>query len=143
MKRVINPHSGTEVKNFMLLLIRIAVGALLLTHGHPKFMRLISGEPIQFASVLGMSMELSLTLAMFAEFICVILIMFGLFTRLAAIPIIINMIVIVLLIHWDDPFGKKELPLMYLASYVLIFFMGAGKYSLDYILHKRMATARA
>lgn len=142
MKRVFNPHSGMEVKNLILLAIRIAIGALLLTHGHPKFMRLISGEPIQFASVMGMSMELSLTLAMFAEFICAILVMFGLFTRLAAIPIIINMLVIVFLIHWDDPFGKKELPLMYLASYVLILFMGAGKYSLDYILHQRLAKAR-
>lgn len=143
MKRVLNPHSGTDVKDIMLLVVRLVIGALLITHGHPKFMKLISEEPVQFVSLFGMSMELSLTLAMFAEFICAILIMLGLFTRVAAIPIIINMLVIVFVVHSADPIGKKELPLLYLVSYIYIFFMGAGKYSLDYLLHKKLAKAKA
>ncbi len=45
--------------------------------------------------------------------------------------------------HADDPFGKKELPLLYLFSYSLLLLAGAGKYSVDGLLsQRRAATAK-
>ncbi len=72
-----------------------------------------------------------MSLAIFAEFFCSILLIFGAFTRLALIPLLINMLTALLIIHADDPFAKKELALMYLIPYLTLFFAGAGKYSVD------------
>lgn len=143
MKRILNPHAHTNVKEVMLLFIRVFVGVLLITHGYPKLIRLMSAEPVMFASIFGMSKELSLTLAMFAELICASLVILGLFTRVAAIPIIFTMLVIIFHVHWNDPFTKKELPLLYLTSYLYIFFVGAGRYSFDYLFHKKLKMKRA
>lgn len=142
MKRIFNPHSNGTTKDIVLLFVRVVIGLLLITHGYPKLVKLLSGEPIQFASIFGMSEQLSLTMAMFSEFICAILVMFGFATRLAAIPIVLSMLVVVFHVHADDPLGKKELPMLYLISYIYILFMGAGKYSIDYMLHRNLKPSR-
>ncbi len=76
-----------------LLLLRLGVGGLMLTHGIPKLMRLFGSDPIQFGDPIGIGVEASLTLAVFSEVICSVLIIIGLGTRLAAIPLIITMAV--------------------------------------------------
>ena len=88
-------------------------------------------------SFMGMSPAISLTLAMFAEFICAILVMVGFFTRIAALPIVITMCVVVFHVHAADPLSTKELPMLYLISYTFILFMGAGKHSIDTLLHRK------
>ncbi len=142
MKKLFQPHAGTNTKDIALLLLRLVIASLLITHGLPKFQRIFSGEPIQFASVMGMSQELSLFLAMFAEFVCSVFVLIGFATRLSTIPIIFTMAVIAFSIHGDDPIGKKELPLMYLTGFFGIFLLGAGRYSVDYLLHRRWIKAR-
>ena len=137
MKQIFNPYSGSSARDFAFLLLRIVVGLLLITHGYPKLQKLLSGNEIQFASVFGMSQKLSLAMAMFAEFFCAIFLLIGLFTRLAAIPIIITFLVIIFQIHGSDPLGKKELPIMYLISCITIFLCGPGKFSLDYLFYSK------
>ncbi len=56
--------------NVALLIARISIGGLMLTHGLPKLEHLLSGEPIQFTSVFGLNEMLSLALAIFAEVFC-------------------------------------------------------------------------
>src|SRR5690554_1358763 len=97
-----------------LLLLRVLAAAFVITHGYPKLMQLFSDEPVQFVDFLGLGPVVSLALSMFAEFICAIFIILGLFTRLAAIPLIINMSVAAFHAHADDPFAVKELSLLYL-----------------------------
>ncbi|MCC6253156.1 MAG: DoxX family protein [Bacteroidia bacterium] len=138
MKRLFNPDFNAYTANVMMLFLRVSVGLLLLNHGMPKLQKLLSDEPIQFAAVMGMSPSLSLTLAWFAEFVCAILIMIGLFTRLAALPIIITMLVIVFHIHSDKDFSDKELPLMYLITYIIILFKGPGKFSVDTFIYNKL-----
>jgi putative oxidoreductase len=55
---------------------------------------------------------------------------------LAVIPLIVTMLVAVFHIHASDPFTKQELGLFYLAGYVILFFTGSGKYSIDYIIQR-------
>lgn len=142
MNRIINPWANDTVRDFLLLFLRIAVGSLLLSHGYPKLVKLMSGQPVEFASVMGMSQQSSMALAMFAEFICAIMVMIGLFTRLAALPIIITMLVIVFHIHGEGTLSQKELPYMYLITYTFIFFSGAGKHSFDNIIYKLLNLKR-
>lgn len=120
-----------------LLILRITVVGFMLTHGYPKLMRLISGETESFSSIMGMGPELSLLLAVFAEFLCAVLIFFGLFTRLAAIPLMITMAVAAFHVHADDPFATKEKALLFLLIFTFLLITGGGRYSIDNILYNK------
>lgn len=119
--------------NITLLVLRVGIGLLMLGHGIPKLQMLISGD-IQFPGVMGMSPTLSLALAVFAEVVCSILLLVGLLTRYAAIPLIVTMLTAVLIIHGDDPFAKQELGILYLIVYLALFMLGSGKFSFDAVL---------
>lgn len=125
-----------------LLLLRIGLGAMMLTHGLPKLQRLFAEGPVQFAEVFGMSHGLSLGLAVFAEFLCSLFIIAGLLTRYAAIPLAVMMLVVVFVIHGADGFGKQELPLHYLMGYLILILSGGGKYAVDYLLRGKRRSSR-
>lgn len=116
--------------SIMILIGRLGFGGLMLTHGYPKLQKLITGD-WQFGDPLGLGVELSLITAVFSEFICALLIIFGLYTRLASIPLIITMATAAFVVHGADPLGQKEKALLYLVVFTGLLFSGAGKYSLD------------
>ncbi|MBF0597272.1 DoxX family protein [Faecalibacter rhinopitheci] len=122
--------------NLSLLLIRLSAGGFMLTHGWGKLIKLINGN-FEFGDPIGLGVEISLGLAVFAEIFCSLLIVFGFFTRLASIPLIITMLVAVFVVHLDHDFGKKELGLFYFINYLVLFLSGAGKFSMDYLLRKK------
>lgn len=134
MKKIIHVNDYSVITGLALLIARVGIGALMLTHGLPKLMMLLSGGPIQFPPVLGMSAEFSLALAVFAEVFCSILILVGFATRIATLPLIITMLVAVFIIHAADPVAVKEPALHYLLVYIVLLFAGSGKYSIDYLL---------
>lgn len=103
----------------------------MMSHGLPKLMKLLDGAPYKFADPLGLGVFTSLLLAVFAEVFCAALLAMGLFTRLASIPLIVIMAVAAFVVHGDDPFGKKEMALLYLLIYLFIFAKGGGKLSID------------
>lgn len=113
-----------------LLIFRAGLGIMMLTHGYPKFQRLINGE-FSFGDPLGLGVEASLILAVFAEFFCTILVTLGLFTRYAAIPIMFTMVVAWQVVHSDDSFGTQEKSALYFLCFLIILISGPGKYSLD------------
>jgi putative oxidoreductase len=47
------------------------------------------------------------------------------------------MFVAAFIAHGPDPFGKKELALLYLVIYILLLVAGSGKYSVDYYLSRK------
>ena len=108
MKTPFNKSLQLGNTDLALLFIRVSIALLMLTHGLPKLAKFFSDEPIAFASVFGMNQSLSLAFAIFAEVFCSVLILVGLGTRFASIPLIFTMAV-----------------------------AGGGKYSLDAILAKR------
>ncbi|MGB4397939.1 MAG: DoxX family protein [Daejeonella sp.] len=113
-----------------LLILRLFSGVAMLTHGYPKFQKVLEGN-MQFGDPLGLGTATSLHLAAFAEFICAILIILGFLTRFATIPLIITMAVAGIIVHAADDFGTKELSLVYLGIFLTLFFTGPGKYSID------------
>ena len=62
--------------------------------------------------VLGMGTTLSLGLAVFAEVVCSVLVLLGLGTRLAVIPLSITMLIVAFHVHMADPFAKQEMSLI-------------------------------
>lgn len=120
-----------------LLIVRVAVSAFMLTHGWPKLGRLMSGEEIKFADPFGLGPAFSLVLVVFAEVFCSILIILGLGTRLASIPLIITMSIAAFHAHANDPFGTKEKPLLFLLLYIILLVFGSGKYSVDRMISRK------
>ncbi len=124
--------------NIALLVLRFGAALMMLTHGIPKLMQFFSAEPIAFASVMGMSMGLSLALAVFAEVVCSVFIFLGMGTRLAAMPLIVTMLTAAFYIHANDPFSGKEMSLLYALIFIVLLITGGGKYSIDYLLSKQL-----
>lgn len=138
MKNTYSTNLNLRNVDLGLLIFRIGISVLMFTHGIPKLIQFFGNEEITFADPLGFGEVISFSFAVFAEFICSILILLGLGTRLAAIPLAITMGVAALIVLANDEFGIKELPLLYLTGYILLFLTGSGKYSLDwYFLSKK------
>ena len=125
------------LQNVFLLLVRVAVSFAMLSHGFPKLQMLLEGGDIQFYNFLGLNSTISLTLTIFAEFVCSIFIILGLFTRWATFFLIFTMAFAAFIYHSGDPFDKKELSILYLCVYLLLFVFQAGKFSIDSMIMKR------
>lgn len=142
MKKMFNVHDKSNVTGFALLVARAGIAALMLTHGLPKMIMLLSGVPVQFPPVMGMSAEASLALTVFAEVLCSVFLLIGFATRIAVIPLAFTMLVAVFLIHAGDPLSVKEPGLQYLLVYVVLLLGGSGKYSVDYLLQRKRLNTR-
>lgn len=134
MKRIFKIYPASDKIDIALLIGRIGIAALMLSHGIPKLQMMLAGDSAQFAAVFGMEPTLSLSLAIFAEVICSIFILFGLGTRLATLPLIFTMLIAAFHIHIADPFAVKELAIHYLLVYSMLLLMGSGIYSLDALI---------
>lgn len=118
------------IHNFGLLFFRVALSGMMLTHGVPKLLKLISGN-FEFANIFGLGAPLPLILAILAEVVFPLLIIVGYKTRLATLPIIITMATAAFMVHIDDPFSVKEKALLFLIGFISIALLGGGAYSVD------------
>ncbi|MCE2935445.1 MAG: DoxX family protein [Cyclobacteriaceae bacterium] len=118
-----------------VLLVRICC-ALMLLHGWSKFVH-FAEDSKEWPDPFHVGSTFSYSLTVFAELFCTIFLVFGLFTRMALVPLIILMLVIVFIIHGEDPFADREHALMYLLSYFALLITGPGKYSLDSLIQKK------
>lgn len=103
-------------------------------HGLPKVQLLLSGEELRFADPIGIGAVPSLILAAIAEFLCSILVAFGIWTRWASLILLITMIVAVFGFHASDPFSQKELPTLFMFGYLMLTLTGGGRFSLGSFL---------
>lgn len=134
IQKLFSPTSwSANATDWASLILRVTLGLLMLSHGIPKLMKLMNGT-MEFGDPIGIGVPASLTLTVFAEVVCSVLIIIGMWTRLALIPLMITMAVAVFIVHINDPLGTMELALMYLLSYCALFLLGSGKYSVDAIL---------
>jgi putative oxidoreductase len=113
-----------------LAVLRILPSAFLLSHGIPKLQKLLNGD-FEFADPIGIGATPSLFLAVIGEVICSILVIIGYKTRWATLPILILMAVAAFIVQGSDPFGIKELALLYLVCFAVIMLLGPGRYSID------------
>ena len=137
MKRIFNTAYSSLSFDLASLLLRLGFGILMIpNHGYAKLMS-FQEKKDQFMDFLGFGGPASMALAIFAEFFCSVLLVFGLFTRLATIPLIITTLVI-LSVHQWEVFGKHELVPAFLTAYLAILLLGPGKYSLDSFISSRL-----
>ncbi|MDH5397589.1 MAG: DoxX family protein [Cyclobacteriaceae bacterium] len=120
--------------DFGLFLLRVGLGGLIfLQHGLGKLTG-FADRADNFYNFMGLGSQVTLGLAVFAEFLCAIFLILGLMTRWALIPLICTMTVVVLMVYGGEPLAKKELPLLFLSGFITLFFTGPGKMSVDNVV---------
>jgi putative oxidoreductase len=116
------------------LFLRVILATLLLFHGVSKLVGGVSfiAGMLEKAGLPGMFGYL----VYIGEVIAPLLILFGIFTRAAALVVVINMIVALLLVHTSQFFTVNdtggwalELQGMYLGGAIVVALLGAGRYS--------------
>ncbi len=132
---IISNSEDKTMKNVALLLLRLLVGGLMFNHG---LIKLINFEMLSagFIDPLNIGSTMSLSLVIFAEVFCSFLIIIGLFSRLACLPIIFTMGIAAFVVHANDPFASKELALLFLGLFIVMFFAGPGRYAFDSLMAK-------
>ena len=128
-------NSSSTSTSLGLLVLRVSMGALMLVHGIPKLMGYDEMSQA-FLDPIGLGSQLTLILAIAAEVGCAVLLILGLGTRLAAIPLATTMLVAWFVVHIEDPWVKQELPALFLSGFVALILTGAGKFSLDALFSK-------
>ncbi len=119
--------------NLGLLVLRLWLGlSIARLHGWSKLIS-FSKMHAQFADPFGIGPGPSLALSVLAEFFCGLLLALGLFTRPAALILVINMSVAFFGAHHAVLTGghSGELAYLYLAGFFTLLVAGAGRYSLD------------
>jgi putative oxidoreductase len=135
MKKLFSTKYTDRSVTLAQLLLRLAFGGLMLVHGYSKLthfntMSHMLPDPFHLGATVTMS------LVVFAEFFCAAMIVLGLLTRFAAIPLIINMTVALHYAHHWRITADGELPALFLSGFLAILITGPGKLSVDRIIGK-------
>lgn len=121
-----------------LLVFRIAVTAeLMLAHGLKKIGVGVTNAEI-VPNPLHLPEAVNQLFAEAANLFFPILVMLGLFTRLAVLPTLAVTLTGYFVVHWNDSLIEKDMPFMYSLSFLLLLVFGAGKYSIDNFINKKL-----
>ena len=136
MKKILSINYSAVAFNFSMLFLRVVFGVLIIVkHGYVKMMN-FSTLQSQFYNFLGLGIKTSLMLSIFAEVFCALFIVLGLFTRLAAIPLVIVMLVAIFGVNTGKPLFESELAFLYVGAFLTILLCGPGRVSIDGMINK-------
>ena len=128
------------IQNIGFLFLRIFVGGtMLLAHGVPK---LLDPKPfIEALSSNGFPLpNIMAYLSISAEAIFPVFIILGVFTRVSAIIVAINMFVAVFVFHLNikgDPFANLEKAFLYMIVFTFIAIAGGGDWTLKRLFNNK------
>ena len=122
--------------SFLILAVRVFFGVLFFLHGVDKMMN-FNQLSLNYPSVFGLGSYMTLMLAVFCEFCCSLFLIAGLLERIILIPMIISMAVAYFDVH-DAILPEGELALIYMVVFFILFMVGPGRFSLDYMLDRRI-----
>ncbi len=128
-------HFRGKGVSLFILLLRLFFGVMFFIHGLDKMMH-FSELSETYPSVLGFGSYMTLMLSVFCEFCCSLFLIAGLLVRVMLLPMIVAMAVAFFDIH-DAMLPGGELALIYLIVFIILYFVGPGRYSLDYLVDKR------
>jgi putative oxidoreductase len=130
MKKLFSTKYSAGAFNAAMLLLRVGLGVMMIPNGYNKLVNFAKYKP-DFINFLGMGNTTSLALVVFAELFCAGLLILGLFTRLATIPLIITMLVAAIKAHHADFFGEGQHAALFALGFLVIFILGPGRISVD------------
>jgi putative oxidoreductase len=127
----INIIGENKTANLVLLGFRVLLSAeMIAVHGIKKIVNWDS-ELLHLPNPLGLDATLNLLVAAAANLVMPVLVMFGLCTRLAVLPMLSVTLMGYFVVHAHDSLAVRDMPFMYSLCELLLFFLGGGKYALD------------
>ena len=130
-----------------LAILRVVLGVTFILHGGQKlFVFGFAGVSGAFAQMGIPAPGLLGPFVAFVEFFGGIAILLGLLTRLAALGVAATMAVAILTVHLKNGFFAPmgvEFPLSLLGSAIALIITGAGDFSVDALIGKRLGTRAA
>lgn len=121
-----------------LLAFRIAVAAeLMLAHGLKKIGIGVADVEV-VPNPLCLPESLNQLFATTANLFFPVMVMLGLFTRLAVLPTLAVTLTGYFVVHWNDGLMEKDIPFMYSLAFLLLLSFGPGKYSIDNFINKKL-----
>ncbi len=131
--KLLNLNFIDRSPDIALLGLRVWLGlAMFWLHGSGKFINLINGTS-KFSDPLGIGQIPSLILVIFAEVVCALLLVAGVYTRFCALMLAITMGVAFFISHsakLSGP-GNGELAFIFLAGFVALVVAGGGRFGFD------------
>lgn len=117
-----------------LLLMRVGAGLLLLViHGLPKLWHWQT-ELTLIEDPLGLGAVLTLSFAVFAEVVCALMLILGIWARLACLPILAVLLVSVTLVHPEWSLAEGQFAWLMIVLFGGIAISGAGPYRVPFFL---------
>jgi putative oxidoreductase len=135
MKKLFSIGYSSSAFNIAFFILRVGGGILMIHHGYDKLVHFQQYSE-HFINFLGVGPSFSLALVIFAEFFCSIFLIIGLFSRLVAIPLVIDTIMIVVKGHKMDVLGDGEHGALFGLIFIAILLLGPGKISIDGMINK-------
>lgn len=134
MKKILSTKYNENTWACALLLIRLIVGFFMLLEGLHKMQNYADTKTFNYL----FGAPIDGILVIFAELFCSFLVMIGLFTRVALIPLIIVMCVAFFKVHHGELFAKENGvdAFRYLILYISLLLTGPGKWSIDRLIAK-------
>jgi putative oxidoreductase len=133
-------------KDITLTILRVALGVVMFPHGAQKALGLFGGYGFEgtmgwLTGQMGVPYFFAL-LAIAAEFLGSLGLIFGLFTRVAAFGIFSTMLVATVLVHLPNGFfadkGGYEFHILTFGLAIPLILKGAGSFSLDDVLAAKL-----
>lgn len=138
-----NPSGLTPGQGWGITVLRVVVGIVFLVHGGQKLFVFGFGGVANFLGQVGIPAPmLAAVVVTGVEFLGGLALLLGLFTRWAAIPLAINMLVAILTVHLKAGFflpNGYEFALTLLAANVALALLGSGEASVERVLERRRA----
>lgn len=118
------------------LVMRLALGAVMVAHGYQNLFRHLH-DHVRLVASLGVPAWLGY-MSSFAEFAGGLLVLVGLFTRAAAFALCVDLIVAIWKVNWHNGMTGDhgyEFPLALAALAFALVFLGGGPIAMDHVFH--------
>lgn len=139
LKKVVGflEHHGHEGG---LCALRVVLGGLMAAgHGWPKLLKAFAPPPHTFPDIFGMGSEISLYLAILAEFFAALALAAGILARISAASLAFVMGTAVFVVHADDAIfgpGGSEMAALYGVGFLALAMTGPGSWTLPKLLER-------
>lgn len=131
------PIAAERIIHLPLLFLRVAVSLeIMIVHGLKKIGVGVA-EAEKVPDPFNLPYALNQFLATSANLFFPLLVIIGLFTRLAILPTLAVTSMGYFVIHWNDSLIERDIPFMYTMVYLFLLFTGPGKYSIDYLIARK------
>ncbi len=121
---------AAPANDWALLFLRVTGSLLLLlVHGAPKMLN-FQAELGLIEDPFGLGPHLTLSLAIFAEVLCPLLIIAGPFARLATLPVLAVLLVSLVFVHPEWSLGEGQFAWLLAIIFTTLLIAGPGRFAL-------------